>query len=85
MQLELFEVEPPQSAKQDRIDLLVFKMLHIIKQIKQQPLLVRAQLLTILEEELDDTSESTFAELRKDEPLLIYWAEWHERMSNVSH
>lgn len=81
MQLKL-NFEDVSSERQDHIDLLVLKILRLVELIKQEPLLVRAQLLSLLENELSDVIENTFDELESDKRVLILWSNWYEGMFN---
>ncbi len=69
-----------QSPEQDAIDLIVFKLLLLLDTIGQQPLEIRAQLVSLLERESKPLIESTFAELRRDEAMLIRWSVWFKEI-----
>ncbi len=67
-----------QSPEQEAIDLIVFNLLWLLDVIREQPLEIRAQLVSLLESEFEPLNEATHAELLRDESQLIRWAAWHE-------
>jgi hypothetical protein len=75
MQLQLnFDAD----ESEDRIDLLVFKVVRVINEISNQPLLVRAQLLSLIEVESKDVATQTFDQLNANQMALRQWANWYK-------
>ena len=66
------------DESEDRIDLLVFKVVRVINEISNQPLLVRAQLLSLIEVESKDVATQTFDQLNANQMALRQWANWYK-------